>query len=64
LFPLLRLANAAPSVIELAGKPLEGGLDLATVVHRRPHDLDVEREERVNACFCWSSRGDQLQHSR
>ena len=39
------------------GKPLEDGLDLAIVVHRRPHDLDVEREEGVNVCFCWNSRG-------
>jgi uncharacterized protein involved in type VI secretion and phage assembly len=39
------------------GKPLEDGLDLAIVVHRRPHDLDVEREEGVNVYFCWNSRG-------
>ena len=45
------LTHAPPWRSHRLGKPREDSLDLAIVVHRRPHDLDLEREEGANVCF-------------
>jgi hypothetical protein len=48
---LIELAFNFDAVHGRLGKPREDSLDLAIVVHRRPHDLDLEREEGANVCF-------------